>query len=81
MLICLVLYLFYTHFLAADDEDDEIECEGLVDYWDAVRDIDKREMVLREEYNFKHYDGFKTFTDTTFEKLKRSQQADQNYIL
>jgi len=39
---------------------------SLTDYKDAVRDIDKREMVLREEYNFKHYDGFKTFTDTTF---------------
>jgi hypothetical protein len=38
-------------------------------------------MVSREEYNIKHYDGFKTFPDSTLEKLKQSRQADQNYIL
>ena len=81
MLIGLILYFFYMQFTASSEEDDEIESEGLVDYWDALRDIDKREMVTREEYNLKHYDGFKTFIDSSFDKLKKSRQADQNYIL
>lgn len=37
LLIGLILYLFYLNVVVTQEEDDEIESEGLADYWDAVR--------------------------------------------
>jgi len=51
-------------------EKSKLKSEGLVPYWEAIRqDPDKQIMIGREIHFRQKYEGFITYTEDQFEKL------------
>lgn len=73
MIIVMIIILIYTavRCIYGDEEDDEVEDEGLAPYWAAYRDIDRPSLIGLEMHNIEK--GYKTYTTQQFNKLKTTE--------
>jgi hypothetical protein len=84
MIIVILIILVYTLarfcLCSLEEDEDQVEDEGLAPYWQAYRDEDRPTVIGLEMHNIEK--GYKTYTDEQFSNLQASSQVkDNNYVM